>query len=81
VSQQINRNDLLATLEAVKSISDIHSPITGKLVALNKKTEIINQDAENEGWLFELKLDSLLELSELLDKSEYEKYLKETMFY
>ena len=54
--------------------------MTGTVIEKNTAVEdlpaLINTSAENDGWLFKVKLSKSEELEQLLDKSEYEEYLK-----
>jgi len=67
-------------LESVKAASEVYSPCTGTVVEKNEKVEelpaMINSSAEDEGWLFKIKLSKPEELDTLMDKSAYEAYLK-----
>lgn len=64
-----------AVVESVKAASDVYSPVTGQIVAVNDaladKPETINEDAYGDGWIFVVKLDSREELDELLDPDAY----------
>lgn len=65
----------VAVVESVKAASDIYSPVSGEVVAvneaLNDKPETINEDAYGDGWIFLLRADSREELDELLDADDY----------
>ena len=67
-------------LESVKAASELYSPVTGTVIEKNAAVEdlpaLINSSAQNEGWLFKVKLSQTAELDELLDESSYESYLK-----
>lgn len=64
-----------AVVESVKAASDVYSPISGEIVAVNEaladKPETINEDAYGDGWIFVVKLDDRAELEELLDPDAY----------
>jgi glycine cleavage system H protein len=55
VGQQINQHDVFGTVEAVKTVSDLYMPISGKVLELNKALEAapekVNSDAYGEGWM------------------------------
>lgn len=82
VSEKFKQKDVMATIESVKVVSDIYAPISGAVVEVNtnieKTPEIINTGAESTGWLFKIKLDNEAELSHLLSKEGYDKFVKET---
>ncbi|MCK9487823.1 MAG: glycine cleavage system protein GcvH [Xanthomonadales bacterium] len=64
-----------AVVESVKAASDIYSPVSGEVVAvnesLNDKPETINEDAYGEGWLFVVKPSDTGEMEDLLDPEAY----------
>lgn len=64
-----------AVVESVKAASDVYSPVSGEIVAVNEaladKPETINEDAYGDGWLFVVKLSDRDELQELLDPDAY----------
>lgn len=66
-------------LESTKAASDIYSPVSGKVIAINQALlqdlSLLQSAPESLGWLFQLELSNLLELSTLLMKSEYQKLL------
>ena len=67
------------TIEAVKAVSDIFSPLTGEVVEVNDKLndepEIINKDPYGDGWIIKIKISDLSEYENLLDKSKYEELI------
>ncbi len=69
------------TIEAVKAVSDMFSPVSGKVVEVNKAIEadpmIINRDAYGEGWIIKVEVSNPKELDQLLDAKAYEQLLKE----
>jgi glycine cleavage system H protein len=64
-----------AVVESVKAASDVYSPVSGEIVAVNEaladKPETINEDAYGDGWIFVVKLEDREELQELLDPDAY----------
>ena len=64
-----------AVVESVKAASDVYSPVTGQIGAVNDsladKPETINEDAFGDGWIFVVKLESREELDELVDPDAY----------
>ena len=69
------QGDACAVIESVKAASDIYSPVTGEIVAVNQAVvdspEIINNDPYGDGWLFSVRLEDEGELEELLDAERY----------
>lgn len=64
-----------AVVESVKAASDVYSPLSGEIVAVNDaladRPETINEDAYGEGWIFVVKLSDRNELQEMLDPDAY----------
>lgn len=63
------------TIEAVKAVSDIYSPLTGKVLevngALDDNPMVINSDPFGEGWLIKLEMKDVSEIENLLDAEGY----------
>jgi len=76
IGRNLARNEECAVVESVKSASDVYSPISGEVVAVNTELEAtpekINQDAY-AAWLFKLKPANPGEIDALLDAAGYEK--------
>lgn len=70
-------------IESVKAASDLYSPLSGSVVAVNDalKTnpEMINQDPYEKGWLIKIKATDLAEWDHLLDQNAYDAKTKENV--
>ena len=79
MGKQLTAKDACAVVESVKAASDIYSPATGEVIAVNdtleEAPETINSDAYGAGWIFKLKLADSTELDGLLDAAGYEQVL------
>jgi len=71
-----------AVVESVKSASDIYAPLGGEVIATNDDVaaspDLINNDPEEEGWLFKIRPSDPKAIDELMDNTAYEAYLAET---
>ena len=71
----VNAGQEVAVVESVKAASDIYSPVSGSIVAVNDalkdKPELINSSPLDQGWLFRLKVSNAAELDALLDAAGY----------
>jgi glycine cleavage system H protein len=71
----------VGSVESVKAVSDIYSPVSGEVTAANDllatAPEKLNQDPHGEAWLFKLKLSSPDEMKELMSAADYAKYAGE----
>ena len=76
MGQVYKQGEQIGVVESVKTASDIHAPVTGKVIeintALEDDAEIINTDPYIEGWIYKMEPVDLNEMDELLDAEEYE---------
>lgn len=81
IGKKVSKGDAVAVVESVKSVSDVYTPVSGEVIAVNNKLEeepaIINRDAFGEGWIVKMRLANASELKSLLNAAEYEKMVKE----
>lgn len=81
VGDHVDAGNGTAVVESVKAASDVYSPVTGEVVAINEslsdRPEAINEDAFGEGWLFAIKPESLDELEELMSPDDYAALIEE----
>ena len=79
VSQFLNIDDVFGSVEAVKTVSDLFMPVSGKVVQLNSKLdtnpELINTEPYHNGWIVKVELDGAVENSKLLSASEYKELI------
>lgn len=73
---EIIMGDPFGTIEAVKTVSDLFAPCSGKVLELNSKLEdqpeLINSDPYGEGWIIKVEMSDASELNKLLDGSAYQ---------
>lgn len=76
----VKQFEMLGAIESVKAASDIYSPVSGKVVkineALNDAPEIVNESAEDAGWLAWVEIGDEAELKNLMTRELYDEYLK-----
>ena len=81
VGQEIKVGETLASLESVKSASDVYSPVSGKVTEVNEKLknspELINEDPYGEGWIAIIELDDVSVLDALMSAEEYKQFIGE----
>jgi glycine cleavage system H protein len=67
------------TIEAVKTVSDLYAPVSGKVLELNKKLnpepQLVNTDPYGEGWIIKIELSDPSQLESLLDPGAYQDQL------
>lgn len=63
------------TIEAVKAVSDLYSPVSGKVIEINKALEsdpmVINRDPYGEGWMIRVQVEAKEQLEQLLSADSY----------
>lgn len=78
---ELNKGDTIGTIEAVKTVSDVYSPVTGKVVAinnaLNDAPETVNNDPYGEGWFVKIEFNNPGDLDDLLDADAYKKLISQ----
>ncbi len=81
VGDTINAGDEVGVVESVKAASDIFSPVTGEIIAINEalndNPEQVNSDPYGDGWLYRIKLADPEELEDLMSAEEYAEQLEE----
>jgi glycine cleavage system H protein len=75
VGDTVDAGNECAVVESVKAASDVYSPVSGEVIAVNEALadapETVNQDAFGDGWLFQVKLSDPAQLEDLLDAEAY----------
>lgn len=81
IDTELEKGDEAASIESVKAVADVFSPVTGTVFEINEELEdepeLVNKDAQGNGWLFKLRVSDKSELDTLMDSAQYEKYLEE----
>lgn len=72
---EVKKGKSVGTIEAVKTVSDMYAPFSGKVVEINSKLannpEIINTDPYGDGWMMKIEISDTSELEDLLDAAGY----------
>lgn len=73
--KEISKGNAFGTIEAVKTVSDMFAPFSGKLIEINKKIsdspEVVNSDPYGEGWMIKAEISNPADLADLLDAKAY----------
>jgi glycine cleavage system H protein len=79
VGNTLSKEEVFGTIEAVKTVSDLFMPVSGKVVELNAaieaNPELVNSDPYGEGWIVKVDLSSASEVETLLSADEYKKLI------
>jgi len=78
---EIEAGKPVGSIESVKAVADLFSPVTGVVVevnaALSETPELVNKDPHGEGWMLKVEIAAPAELDELMDLAAYEKFIAE----
>ena len=75
VDEELNKDEVFGTVEAVKTVSDLFLPMSGKIIefneSLNDNPEKVNDSPYGEGWIIKVEITNPAELDELLESKTY----------
>ena len=79
VDEELNVGDVFGSVEAVKTVSDLYLPISGKVIEFNEELEsepeLVNTDPYGKGWIIKLKIANDADQSELLFAEQYQEVI------
>ncbi len=79
VGTSVKRGETFGSVESVKAVSDVYSPVTGEVTSFNEllstHPEKLNEDPHGEGWLIKVKLSSPNEINSLMSATDYQNYV------
>ena len=79
VDEELNAGEVFGSVEAVKTVSDLYLPISGKVIEFNEelesKPELVNTDPYGKGWIIKLKIANDADQSELLSAEQYQEVI------
>lgn len=75
VGEEIDKEEVFGTIEAVKTVSDLFMPVAGEVLELNEELEgspdLINSDPFGKGWIIKVKVSDASQMDDLLDAEQY----------
>ena len=81
VDATVAKGDSASVVDSVKAASDVYAPVSGTVTvvnaALEDQPELVNSDAEGEGWLWKMTLSDTAELATLMDDAAYQTFVAE----
>jgi len=81
VGRKVKAMEAAATIEAVKAVADVYSPVSGEIIEVNEALKNdpspINSDPYGAGWIFKVKMENPDELKDLLSPDDYRKLIGE----
>jgi glycine cleavage system H protein len=79
VGAKFSKHDVFGTIEAVKAVSELFSPLSGEVTAVNERLDkepaLVNSDPYGAGWMIRMRADDKAELDVLLDAEAYAKQI------
>ena len=80
IGQVFDANDELGTIESVKAVAEVYTPVAGEIVEVNDAVvddpELLNEDPHAEGWLVKIRFSSAADLKSLLNAEQYEEFVQ-----
>ncbi len=79
LDETLEKGEVFGTVEAVKTVSDLHLPISGTVVEFNEELEDepenVNSDPYDKGWMVKVKISNPEEVEELMSAADYEAHI------
>src|SRR5947208_16356358 len=79
--RMLAKDENFGTVESVKAVSDLYSPVSGEAGERNDTitdaTEVVNEDPHGRGWMLRIRMSKPAELKELMDSADYDKPIQE----
>lgn len=79
IGAQLQQGDEAAVIESVKAAGEIKSPVSGEIIAVNEalieQSGLINDAAESDGWVYQIRLSDPSELDTLMDQAAYQQHI------
>jgi glycine cleavage system H protein len=79
VGARLSKGDTIGSIESVKAVSDIYSPVSGQVIEINEtlssNPEKVNEDPHGAAWLAKLKLTAIAEINDLMSAADYQNYV------
>ncbi len=81
IGHMFDAGDELGTIESVKAVAEVYTPVAGEIVEINESLrddpQSINEDPHGDGWLVKIKYSASSDFEELMKADQYEKYTQE----
>ena len=80
VGQTLDAQDEIGTIESVKAVAELYTPVAGEVVEVNRAAvedpAIVNEDPHGEGWLVKLRFSTDSDLKQLMNAEQYERFVQ-----
>ncbi|WP_430410329.1 glycine cleavage system protein GcvH [Kordia sp.] len=75
LDEEVAKDDVFGTVEAVKTVSDLYMPLSGEVAEFNEELEedpeLVNTDPYGKGWMIKIKISDTSQIDDLLDAEGY----------
>jgi glycine cleavage system H protein len=79
--EQVKKDDPFGVVESVKAVSDLYSPVTGRVVEVNlpllQAPELVNEDPYTDGWMIKVEIKDSSDVDGLMTAADYKEYIEE----
>ncbi len=83
VEKEVESGEKVASVESIKAVVDVFSPLTGKITSINEDLKddpsLINTDPYGDGWIYEMQMSDPTEVEDLMTSEDYQAYLDELL--
>jgi glycine cleavage system H protein len=80
VGSEVKQGEVIGSIEAVKTVAELFSPVSGKLIEVNAEVNnapaLVNEDPYGRGWLVKIEIADPSELNTLMDAASYKNYIE-----
>jgi glycine cleavage system H protein len=80
VGSQLDAGDELGSIESVKAVSELFTPVSGEVIEVNEaladNPALVNTDAWGDGWMVRIKVTDATEIDELMSAEEYDEFIE-----
>jgi glycine cleavage system H protein len=80
IGTRLDLHQTIGVVESVKAVSDVYSPISGEVIAINEELndspEMLNQDPHGRGWMIRMMVRDKADTEKLMNSVDYEKFLE-----
>jgi glycine cleavage system H protein len=80
VGQVFDASDEIGTIESVKAVAEVYTPVAGEILEINdavvEDPELLNEDPHADGWLIKIRFSSAADLKSLMNAEQYEEFVK-----
>ena len=80
IGSVFDANDELGTIESVKAVAEVYTPVAGEVIEVNEAVsedpELINEEPHGDGWLLKIRFSSAADLKSMMNAEQYEEFVK-----